>query len=95
MHAKIREAVDGRTLVAVEWRRETPDGLPPDLEAVFEIFWPTEFSLTSNPMVVNLLSVTRVDTREADGLMASEKSEVFNAIAIAAAKFDASLLEAT
>lgn len=92
MKAKIREAVDGRSLVVVRFRRMSPTGYEPDIEAVFHLHWPEDFTLSSSPFVLMPLSVTRTDTRETETLLPHEVSEVLTEAVVVADRYDRSLL---
>lgn len=92
MKATIRQAADGRVLAAVQFRRETPTDDEPKIEAVYQIAWVTDYTIDPSPLLLNLLSVTRMDTREPDQLLPTEMEPAFNAVAGAAAEYDRSLL---
>jgi hypothetical protein len=92
MEATIEGSVDGRTLVKVRFQRESPEGTEPEIEAVFTVFWPTDFMLDNPAAVLHLRSTTRVDTREPVELLEREMSDIYNAVAKAADEYDQRLL---
>jgi len=86
-YAERGESIEGKDLIMVRWQRDTPDAAAPMLEAIFEGWIPQGVFILNDdesptPAVLQLLSVTRVDTREAV-LMTPEERE---AIGVSAAE---------
>jgi hypothetical protein len=93
MNAVIKNSEDHRTLVAVTFRRRSEEGEGPELEVIYHLHWPNDFTLTSNPIVLTPLSVTRTDTRQGVELTVLERAETMNAAVVAADRFDRTLYE--
>ena len=64
MRAKLDMADDGRRLIRVVFRRQSPDSDAPQIEVVYRLYWPEDFTIEGQPYVLMPLSCTRVDTRE-------------------------------
>jgi len=54
MRAEIKDAHDGRHLVAVRFQRASPDGNEPAIEVIFHLHWPDDFTVKSDPFVLLL-----------------------------------------
>ncbi len=93
MRTKIKTDPDARrTLVSVVFRRTSPDDDEPEIEAILEAHWPEDFTRTSNPIGLLILSVTRTDTREPVQLSTHEMQAVAEAATLEADTYDKSLL---
>jgi hypothetical protein len=94
MKAKIKRGTDGRVLVSVRFKLASPNEDDEDtgIEAMFAAYWATDYSRSSNPIGLILLSVTRTDTREDIGPLAPGWiEEVVAEAALAVDDYDASL----
>lgn len=92
MKAKMHHSWAGQVLVSVVYTRMTLEGAGPEIEVVFEAFWPSDFTLTSNPIVLTQLSVTRTCTRTPDEILLGERQAVFNEAMLAIDHYDQTLL---
>jgi len=88
----IGEDYDGRPLVSVKFKRMSPKGDEPEIEVVFGVHWPEDFTLRTTCTLL-LLSVTRTDTREPDTLSREERPGIMDAAIKAAEVYQAKLLK--
>jgi len=85
MHATIEHTPDKRRLVVVSFQRQSPDADTPTIEAVYQLYWPEDFTLQGDPYVLYFLSAIRTDTREAVQLTQEEITDIMEAAVVRAA----------
>jgi predicted peptidase len=85
MQAQIKTTADRRRLVLVSFQRQSPDADSPQIEVVYRLYWPEDFTLKGDPYVLYFLSSTRADTREHVELTDSEITAVMEAAVVRAA----------
>lgn len=88
MNAKFSEATDGRRLLHVETRLQSPDADAPIVRATFELFIPSDWSTRSGTQGLFHLSTVRTDTFEPVTLERSQFREVMGQALATASEFD-------
>jgi len=77
-HTTHSRSADKRTIVSVQFERESLEADAPTIQATFEYRYPDSFQLTAaSPGILIPLATTRVDTRESVDLTKEERDEVF------------------
>jgi len=75
MKTEITEAVDGRRLLSVTSRLESPDADAPLIKATYELYVPEDFTIKSGTQALILLSCIRIDTCEPMTLDAKQQKD--------------------
>jgi len=86
MATHIYEASDNRMLVSVTFRRESPEGGEPKIEAIYHLHWPSSFTIQGDPFVLVPLSYTRTDTRQPVVLSMEEEKVILDEAVTAASR---------
>jgi len=73
MREERTQATDGRTLIHIQFERESPDADTPTIEVVYVLRFPEDVTLAAETRVLIFLSSTRVDTREVIQLAPEEE----------------------
>lgn len=93
MQAKIKHSGNNRTLVSVTFQRMEDDGPGIEIEMVYAAYWPEDFTLTSNPLILTPLSVTRTDTRTTVEITPGETRLAMTEAAVELDRYDKSLFK--
>lgn len=92
VRAQIIKDHDGLPMVSIKYKRMSPRGEEPEIEVIFAIHWPEDYTLRTTCTLL-LLSVTRTDTREPDTLSREERPEVMDSAIKAAEVYQARLVK--
>lgn len=88
MSTRFSEATDGRKLIHVEDRLQSPDADAPQVQVTYEMHIPNDWTISSDLKVLIPLSTVRTDTYEPVTLDREQASKMLKQAVQTAANFD-------